>query len=88
MKLFKAPDVRTLALQKWKSVELLETEKEHKRQRKVKIETKKEEETKHFWDNEELYEPLSSYMETIDLPPEVTSSYFTNSDRRSDKGTY
>ena len=83
MKLFKLSDIKALSLQKWKSMELLGTERELRRKKRVTMEMKKEEETKHFWNKEDLYEPLSSYMKSINLPSPSCSPYFLNS---CDKG--
>lgn len=82
MKLFKLSDVKTLALQKWNSIELLDAERELKRKKRVKMDNKKEEETKHLWNTGELYKPLESYMKSFSLPLLSSSPYFLKSNSK------
>lgn len=76
MKIFKLSEVESLAITKWGSMEKLETEQEKKTQQNSKLENRKEEEKRHFWDCEELFEPLKRFMVNMELPTERVSSYF------------
>jgi len=76
MKLFKLSEVESLAITKWGSMEILETEQEKRRKQNSKLENRKEEEKKHFWDCKELFEPLKRFMINMEFPPERLSSYF------------
>ncbi|PFX28118.1 uncharacterized protein LOC111326621 [Stylophora pistillata] len=76
MKIFKLSEVESVAISKWESMEKLEAELEKRRQQGSKLAERKEEEKRHFWNSEELYEPLKPFMENIELPSERVSSYF------------
>ena len=76
MKLFKLSEVESLAITKWGSMEKLETEQEKRRKQNSKLENRKEEEKRHFWDCKEIFEPLKRFMGNIELPTERVSSYF------------
>lgn len=78
MKIFKLSEVECVAISKWGSMEKLEAEQEKRRQQNSRLENRKEEEKRHFWDSEELFEPLKPFMENMQLPSERLSSYFKN----------
>lgn len=65
-----------MAISKWGSVEKLEAEQEKRRQQSCKLENRKEEEKRHFWDCIELFEPLKRFMVKLELPEERVSCYF------------
>ncbi|EDO34508.1 predicted protein [Nematostella vectensis] len=68
MKIFKLSEVKSKAVEVWGSLEKLEDEKTKRKQKKVNVETKNEEEKRKFWDCEEIYEPLKKYMDELKLP--------------------
>lgn len=76
MKVFKLSEVESVAISKWGSMEKLEAEQEKRRQQTSKLESRKEQEKRHFWDCEELFEPLKRFMVNLELPVERVSSYF------------
>ncbi|KAL9989607.1 hypothetical protein ACROYT_G004174, partial [Oculina patagonica] len=76
MKIFKLSAVESVAISKWGSTEKLEAEQEKRRQQNSKLENRKEEEKRHFWDCEELFEPLKRFVVNMELPVEKVSSYF------------
>ena len=76
MKIFKRSEVESVAISKWGSMGKLENELEKRRRQNSKLEERKEEEKRHFWEREELFEPLKPFMENIELPSERVSPYF------------
>ena len=76
MKIFKRSEVESVAISKWGSMEKLENELEKRRRQNSKLEERKEEQKRHFWEREELFEPLKPFMENIELPSETVSPYF------------
>ena len=57
-------------------MEKLEAEQLHRKEQNSKLESRKEEEKRHFWDREEIFEPLKRFMVNLELPAEKVSSYF------------
>lgn len=76
VKMFKLSEVESLAVKKWGSMEKLQAEQETRKQKNSELESRTEEEKRHFWDCEEIFEPLKTFMEKIELPVERISSYF------------
>ena len=76
MKIFKLSEVESVAVKKWGSMEKLEAEQLHRKEQNSKLESRKEEEKRHFWDREEIFEPLKRFMVNLELPAEKVSSYF------------
>ena len=76
MKIFKLSEVESVTLKKWGSIENLEAEREKRKQKNCDVESRIEEEKRHFWDRGEIFEPLKQFMENIELPAERVSSYF------------
>ena len=65
-----------MAIKKWGSMEKMEAEQERRKQQNLKLESRMEEEKRHFWDREEIFGPLKNFMVNIELPAERVSSYF------------
>lgn len=57
-------------------MEKMEAEQERRKQQNLKLESRIEEEKRHFWDGEEIFGPLKNFMVNIELPAERVSSYF------------
>lgn len=76
MKIFKLSEVESVASKKWGSIEKLEAEQEKRKQKNCDLESRIEEEKRHFWDRGEIFEPLKPFMENMELPVERVSSYF------------
>lgn len=68
MKVFKASDVKKVALDKWGSLENIENEQQKRKEKRANLAEKKESETRQFWDCEEIHKPMRAFMEKIDLP--------------------
>ncbi|XP_029180106.2 uncharacterized protein LOC114947635 [Acropora millepora] len=88
MKIFKLSAVESVALRKWGSMEKLEAEQVKRKQRNSVVDSKIEEEKRHFWDRDEIFEPLKPFMQKLELPAERISPYFkeaNNKDVSSDK---
>ena len=76
MKIFKLSEVESVAFKKWGSIGNLEAEQENRKQKNCDLESRIEEDKRHFWDREEIFEPLKHFIENIELPAERISSYF------------
>lgn len=76
MKIFKISEVESVAVKKWGGMENLEAEQEKRKQKNSELESRIEGEKRHFWDREEIFEPLKRFMENVELPAERVSSYF------------
>ena len=76
MKIFKLSEVESVAFKKWGSIGNLEAEQKNRKQKKCDLESRIEEDKRHFWDREEIFEPLKHFIENIELPAERISSYF------------
>ncbi|XP_068739961.1 uncharacterized protein [Montipora capricornis] len=84
MKMFRVSDVESVAVRKWGSMKKLEAEQEKRKQKNSMLDRKIEEEKRHFWDQEEIFEPLKYFMQKIELPVERVSSYFKVSSGKED----
>ena len=86
MKLFRLSEVEAVAIKKWGSQENLEDEQEKRRLQKVKLESKREDDKREFWDNDRLYEPMKHFLQNMDLPAEKLSPYFRSQSSDCEKG--
>lgn len=68
MKVFKASEIKIVAIDKWGSLENIEIEQQKRKERQTNLAEKKEKEMEQFWDCEEIYEPMKKFMDKIDLP--------------------
>ena len=82
MKIFKLSAVESVALRKWGSMEKLEAEQVKRKQRNSVVDSKIEEEKRHFWDRDEIFEPLKPLMQKLELPAERISPYFKEANNK------
>ena len=82
--MFRVSDVESVAVRKWGSMKKLEAEQEKRKQKNSMLDRKIEEEKRHFWDREEIFEPLKYFMQKIELPVERVSSYFKGVNTQDD----
>jgi hypothetical protein len=68
MKMFKTSAVKRVAITKWGSLENLEIEHQKRREKQSNLAEKRDNETRQLWDCEELYEPMKTFVDKIDLP--------------------
>ncbi|XP_031568937.1 uncharacterized protein LOC116303521 [Actinia tenebrosa] len=68
MKVFKAGEVKRVAIDKWGSLENIKIEQQKRNERQTNLTEQRENEMRQFWDREETYEPMKKFMDKIDLP--------------------